>query len=120
MLTILTDLPENVLGAEASGMVTGEDYQNVLAPALEVYLRTHDAARVLVVLGPAFEGFGSGAMWDDAKLGLSHIDSWKKVAVVTDHGHLRVMIKTFAFTMPGEVRTFEYAELPAAREWIAA
>ena len=120
MITILTDLPDTVLGAEASGTVTGEDYQTVLVPAVEAYLRDHSEMRLLAVLGPDFTEFAGGAMWNDAKLGMSHIQSWKRIAVVTDHPHLRNMVNTFAFMIPGQVRTFPYAELSDAKAWVAA
>lgn len=120
MITITADLPESVLGAEASGMVSGADYEQVLVPAVEAYLQHHQRVRVLLVLGPAFEGFEGGAMWDDAKLGMSKIGAWERIAVVTDHAHLRGLINTMAFAMPGAVRTFAYADLPEARAWVAA
>ena len=34
MIRILEDLPKNVLGVEASGKVTDDDYEQVLIPAL--------------------------------------------------------------------------------------
>jgi hypothetical protein len=120
MITILPDLPDHVLGAEASGTVTGEDYQTVLAPAVEAYLRDHDQVRLLAVLGPDFTEFAGGAMWDDARLGLSHVRSWKRIAVVTDRAHLRSMVGTFSFMIPGEVRTFTLGELDDAKAWVAA
>ena len=38
MITIRTDLPQHVLGADASGMVTGQDYETVLVPAIALIL----------------------------------------------------------------------------------
>lgn len=120
MITILADLPDNVLGAEGSGVVTGADYTEVLKPALETYLANHERARVLLVLGPSFTEFAGDAMWQDARLGLGNIKAWQRTAVVTDHAHLRGLVNTFAFTMPGEVRTFTYDQLADARAWVAA
>lgn len=120
MITILSDLPDTVLGAEARGTVTSDDYQNVLVPAVEAYLRQHHEVRLLAVLGPEFTEFAPSAMWDDARLGLDTIKAWKRIAVVTDHAHLRGMVTSFAFLVPGEVRTFTYGELDEARTWVAA
>jgi hypothetical protein len=119
MITIRTDLPEHVLGASASGMVTGQDYETVLVPAIEAHLKNHDKVRALIVLGPEFEGFEGGAMWDDAKLGLRKV-GWERLAVVTDHGHIRTLINTFKFMIPGDVKTFELAQLDNATTWVAA
>ena len=38
MITMRTDLPEDVLGADASGTVTGQDYETVLVPAIEAFI----------------------------------------------------------------------------------
>jgi hypothetical protein len=118
MITIRTDLPDNVLGADVSGTVTGEDYQTVLVPALESFLETHETVRALVVLGPEFLGFEGGAMWDDAKLGFRKI-GWERLAVVTDHDHIRSLINTFKFMIPGDVKTFELAQLGDAKAWVS-
>ena len=120
MITILNDLPPNVLGAEGSGRVTGEDYRTVLVPAVEAYLRDHDRVRALLVLGPAFEEFAGDAMWQDARLGLDNIKSWERLAVVTDHAHLRSLVSAFAFMVPGQVQTFPYDQLAQAKAWVAS
>jgi hypothetical protein len=51
MITVLTDLPDNVLGFEAKGEVTGDDYEQVLIPAVEKHLETAEKIRLLYVLG---------------------------------------------------------------------
>jgi hypothetical protein len=118
MITMRTDLPDSVLGADASGTVTGADYETVLVPAIETFLQTHDEVRALIVLGPEFERFEGGAMWDDARLGLRKI-GWKRLAVVTDHGQIRSLINTFKFMIPGKVKTFELSQLDEAKAWVA-
>ncbi len=119
MITILSDLPPNVLGAEASGTVIGADYRDILVPAVEAHLERNETLRVLFVLGPAFDGFESSAMWQDAQLGLGKVKAWERVAVVTDHEHIRGLIKTFGFAIPGEVKTFEMDDLADAKTWVA-
>ena len=39
MIKTIKDLPSNVLGFEASGAVTGKDYESVLVPAVEAKLK---------------------------------------------------------------------------------
>ena len=119
MITMRTDLPEHVLGADASGMVTGRDYETVLVPAIEAFVQTHEQVRALIVLGPEFEGFEGGAMWDDAKLGLRKV-GWERLAVVTDRGHIRNLVNTFRFMIPGKVKTFELSQLDEAKTWVGA
>jgi len=71
MLKVINDLPDNVLGIEASGEVTAEDYETVLVPALEDKLSTIKRVRFLYVFGEDFTDYTGGAAWEDAKVGLS-------------------------------------------------
>lgn len=118
MLRLLEDLPDQVLGVEALGEVTAEDYREVLVPAVEARLGRHARVRLLYVLGKAFDGFSGGATWEDAKLGMHHFTAFERVAVVTDRDWLKGMVKAFGFALPGEVATFETGQLAEARAWI--
>ncbi|HKX46473.1 MAG TPA: STAS/SEC14 domain-containing protein [Planctomycetota bacterium] len=120
MLTLLPDLPEHVVGVAASGRVTAGDYEAVLAPVVEAALARRAELHLLYHLGPAFEGFTAGAVWDDAKLGLRHLAAWKRIAVVTDVEWLRNAVRAFGVFVPCPVRVFANAELPRAREWVTA
>ncbi len=106
MITKMTDLPDNVLGFSASGKITAADYENVMTPAVEAVLARKEKVRFLYFLGPEFEEFEAGALWDDAKLGLKHYSGWDRVAVVTDVGWLRASMKVFSFAIPGHTRVF--------------
>ena len=118
MIDRLTGLPDNVVGFSARGQVTAEDYEQHVVPAVEQALVRHDKVRLLYQLGGEFEGFDLGAMWEDAKVGLSHLAAWERIAVVTDVDWIRMATKAFGFAMPGEVRVFSNAELGAARNWL--
>ena len=120
MIDPIPDLPDNVLGFTASGKVTGDDYERVLIPAVEAKLKGHPKVRLLYHLGAQFEGFEAEALWDDAKVGLHHLNDWERIAVVTDAGWIRGAVKVFGFAMPGKIRTFADAELAAAKDWICA
>jgi hypothetical protein len=108
MIRLLEGLPENVLGVEAIGKVTDDDYEQVLVPAV----RKHRDAHV--------DGWTMGAMWDDARLGLGEVRSWERIAVVTDKDWLQHMVKAFGWMIPGEVRSFGVDELDTAKEWAAS
>jgi hypothetical protein len=119
-IEVLEGLPDNVLAFEAAGKVTDSDYEDVLIPAVEESLKTQDKVRLLYVLGSRFEGYEAEAMWDDAKLGLGHLGSWEKIALVTDQGLLRGMVKAMGFAMPGEVKVFSLDELEQAKSWVSS
>jgi hypothetical protein len=120
MIELLSGFPENVLAIEAKGEVTGEDYEQVLIPAVERQLTGHEKIRLLYLLGSEFDGYSAAAMWDDARVGMGHPFSWERIAVVTDHDGYRRLVKGFGFLVPGEIRVFDIAELDAARDWIAS
>lgn len=118
MIEVMTDLPDRVLGVKASGEVTANDYKTVLVPAIEEKLTQHKKARLLYVLGDEFRGYSGGAAWEDAKVGMRHLTSFERVAVVTDVDWIEKMVKAFGFAIPGEVRVFDDDELEDARRWI--
>jgi hypothetical protein len=120
MIERLTGLPDNVIGFSAHGKVTAADYEQHIVPAVEEALMAHDKVRLLYQLGEDFDGFNAGALWEDAKVGLSHFAAWERIALVTDVDWLRGAAKAMGFMMPGEVRVFTNAELDTARNWLVS
>ena len=118
MITKLTGLPENILGFEATGELTADDYEKVLIPEIESVLEKYKKVRLLYFLGPKFTGFTAGALWDDTKVGLKHWMSWEKIALVTDVNWLRKTFNCIRFLIPGDVKLFGTDNFDAAREWI--
>ena len=119
MLKLIEDLPDGVVGVEAHGKVTAEDYENVLVPAVEA-ARKDGKVRLLYVFGDDFPDYSAGAAWEDAKLGIGHLRSWERIAVVSDEDWLRRAIGGLGWLMPGEIRVFKLDDLDDAREWVAS
>lgn len=119
MIEPITGLPAHVLGFSAHGTVSAHDYETVLNPAVEAAFARHEKVRLLYHLGPAFSGFEFGAMVDDARLGLSHMKGWERIALVTDIGWIRMAMRAFAPIMPGEFRVFSNDQMNEARRWIS-
>lgn len=120
MIELIPDLPDDVLGLDARGEVTGEDYEQVVIPAVHRLRESAEKIRLLYLLGAEFDGFTAAAMWDDAKVGLEHPFSWERIAVVTDHDSYRRLFKGVGFLIPATVRVFGLAELDEAKVWISA
>ncbi|MGI9556770.1 MAG: STAS/SEC14 domain-containing protein [Solirubrobacterales bacterium] len=118
MIEQIPDLPGNVLGFEAKGEVTGDDYEQVLVPAIEQGLEANDKVRLLYVLGNEFDGYSAGAMWDDAKVGMHHPFSFERIALVTDNDLYGRATKGFGFLMPAQVKVFAVAELDDAKAFV--
>ena len=119
MLKTMKDLPEGVIGFSAEGTVTDEDYKTVLIPKVEDALMADGKVRLLYVLGPKFDKYAPGAMWDDTLFGVRHYFDFEKIACVTDHEIYAAMIRSFNFLMPAAVKVFPFAELEAAKAWLA-
>jgi hypothetical protein len=120
MFEMIPALPDNVVGVVAKGEVTREDYEQRLVPAVEEALAAHDKLRLLYVLGAEFTGFSGGAMWEDGKLGLGHLGSWERIAVVAQQAWVRHAINAFGYLIPGEVKVFDLADEADASAWVTA
>jgi hypothetical protein len=119
MIEPLSGMPEGVIGFEAVGEVHSADYVEVLVPAIE-QAATSGGIRLVYVFGERFEGYSSGASWQDAKLGMHHVHAWKRLAVVTDVDWVRHLVSVFGWMVPGDVRHFSLAERDDAVAWAAA
>ncbi|MGI9331207.1 MAG: STAS/SEC14 domain-containing protein [Gammaproteobacteria bacterium] len=118
MIEILDDYPAAVLAISAQERVTGEDYRDILTPAVESKFQQFNKLRLLYHLGPGFKRFTTTALWDDAKLGFHHLDGFERIALVTDEEWLRKLARTANAALPAEVREFSNAELHQASRWI--
>ena len=119
MLEPLSDLPDDVIGFEVVGEVHSDDYRDTLIPALEAAGEA-GAIRLVYVLGDRFEGYSSGASWQDAKLGVHHHGKWHRAALVTDIDWVRHLTSVFGWAVPGEVKVFSTAKQADAIAWAAA
>lgn len=120
MFKMMEDLPEDVVGFEASGKVTHEDYKEKLIPLLEKKLAEGKPLKMIYAVGVDFDGFELAAMWDDAAFGIKHWKDVSHIALVTDERWLSAMTAFWAPFYPGVVRIFSNAELDHAKEWICA
>lgn len=116
MIRRLDDMPDGVIGLEASGEVGADDYRDVMVPALTGALES-GGVRLLYVVTEDTK-FTAGAAFADAKLGLGHLKGWERVAVVTDEDWLENSIKAFGWMMPGEVKVFDDDEVDEATAWL--
>ena len=110
-------LPDAVVGLEAVGEVTAADYERVANPALERARAAHAKIRLVHVLDERLQGHTAGALWEDAKLGVTNLRSLERIAVVTDLEQVRRLVKGAAWSLPGEMRLFSNTERDEAIDW---
>jgi hypothetical protein len=118
MLEPIEGFADNVVAVRGVGLVSAADYAAVLAPAVERATAGHRKARLLLEFGESFEGYDTSAIMADTSLGLGHLGSFERIAVVTDADWLRRAIHLFGGLIPGEVRLFPTVEADDARGWI--
>lgn len=118
MLERITDLPDFVLGFNARGEVSADDYRRELVPAVERALIRSRKLRLLYVLGDGFTGLTAAAAWEDTKIGFGHLTRFDRIAVVTDIAWIDRALRAFRFLVPLEIRVYGNRRLDEARRWI--
>jgi hypothetical protein len=121
MVERIEPMPSGTIGFKVVSDLTAADYRDQIEPALKAAAEAGEV-RLLFEIGAGF-GMDAGAVIEDAKtglkLGLGHMKSWRRTAIVTDVEWIRKAIKAFGFMAPGEVKVFDLGELGAAKVWIA-
>jgi hypothetical protein len=118
MIKELDGLPAGVVGFEATGQLSAEDYRDVVLPALQRAAAGGEVRFVIVI--PEFHGMTGGALWQDLKMGVEHFRAWKRVALVTDIEWMHHMTALFGWMTPGEVKVFPLSKRDEAITWAAA
>ena len=75
--------------------------------------------RVVIVI-PDFKGMSGGAIWEDLKIGFSHLRSWRRIALITDIEWMIHLTTIFGWMTPGETKVFRLAEREQALAWAAS
>jgi hypothetical protein len=113
----IEDLATGVVGMSAMGVVTVDDYETVLEPALAEVLEVHERIRLFLYLGPKFTGFADGA-WGELTGEIRHT-RFHRGAVVTDDHEIRNALNLLKWMLRGDVRTFQNHEYDKAAHWVA-
>ncbi|MEU9855480.1 STAS/SEC14 domain-containing protein [Streptomyces sp. NPDC047974] len=116
MISRLENLPNGVVGFEASGKISAEDYRDTVLPALTEAAAAGEVRFLLVVTD--FDGMTGGALWEDLKVGVEHLRAWKRIALVTDLDWMAHVTSLFGWMTPGETKTFPLAARDEALAWV--
>jgi SpoIIAA-like len=118
MLLPIADLPEGVLGFEATGKIDASDFRDVMMPAVRAVWERGEEVRIVLVF-ERWEGMSSGAAWEDLKVGMKNLTKWKRIALVTDLDWMITVVSLFGWMTPGELKRFPVAEREGAIAWVA-
>ena len=113
----INGLADGVIGMRAIGTFTVDDYVESIEPEVDRLEAADIELRLLLHLGPQFDGFGAGE-WSDLTKELRHTP-FHKGAVVTDDGHIRTGVAVLRWALHGDVRSFPNDEFDRAAAWVA-
>lgn len=120
MITIISDVPDNVAAFRATGDVKKEDYRDVVIPAIDALVKKQGKINFMLVLDTAIRNFSIGAFLQDLGVGLKHFTKWHRMAIVSESGVVNKFSDLFSYIAPGEAKGFTHAELDKAKEWVSA
>ena len=52
MIEIISGLPDSVVAFSAEGQITGQDYEEVIIPAIDAAFERHEKIRLLYLVAP--------------------------------------------------------------------
>jgi len=119
MIEILPSIPKNIAAFRATGKVTKEDYQKVMVPHVNELVSRSGELNFLFLIDTEIKNFTLGAWFQDALLGLKHLASWKRAAIVIDNADAIKFTDAFSILAPGEFKGFSKEQYADALEWIA-
>lgn len=118
MLEPIPGSDTDVLALRARGVLTDDDYQNVLIPRLETALESAEQIRVLLVMDQTFRGWDARAAWRNTCLDMRHRRDFDKVAIVGAPTWEQWCAKLANLLIVGEIKTFTRDELATAWTWL--
>ncbi len=116
MIQQLHDVPSNMVAFRASGEVTKDDFDPVLA-AVDQKVQETGKLNYLLVLDTYPSEFTIGAWLQDTLLGIKNLTKWNRAAIVSDSEGVITFTDVFSKLMPGEFRGFKKDELQHAIDW---
>src|SRR4051812_31278841 len=123
MLKRVTDVPPQIDALTAIGTLTKEDYERSIEPLFEDARRSGRRIRLLVEIGPEYDGYTAGAAWEKTANAFRNpslarlLDGY---AVLTDLRWLREWGHRMAFLLPFPLRIFGINERAAAIAWLSS
>lgn len=121
MLATVPDMPAGITAIEAVGTITAEDYAEIVGPLLD---DAHDQGRrlrILLHLGPRYEGFTAGAVWEKAGIWMRHPGLWHGVAayaLVSDIRWVVDLVRLAGVLVPFPMRVFGDDSFDEAVAWL--
>ena len=109
---------DGILHIEASGKLSGQDYDTFIPLFESVAARHPGTVPMLIALAPDFAGWNLAALWRDLAFDVRHKDQFGRIAVVGDNKWEAWGTKLFNTLFRAEMRFFPAAQRHAADAWV--
>ena len=119
----MTDVPDGIDALAAVGTLTKDDYVQSIEPLFDDARRDGRRIRLLIEIGPEYDGYTPGAAWEKTANAFRHPSLVRLVdgyAVVTDRHWLHEWAHLMAFLLPFPLRVFGIDERAAAVAWLSS
>jgi hypothetical protein len=103
VLEKIPDIPDGINAWRAVGTLTEDDYEQTGAPLLDEARRQGRRLRLLLQIGPEYEGFSAGAVWGKTETWLRYPSLLRVIdgyAIVSDLRWIREWIHLVGFLVP--------------------
>ncbi|VAV98172.1 hypothetical protein MNBD_ALPHA06-869 [hydrothermal vent metagenome] len=120
MIERSTNSNDTVLGFKVSDVLSAEDYETVLMPAIEERIARDGTVKLVLEWGENFEGWKTKAIIDDAKLCFTHWNDFERWALVGAPKWVGLSAKFFDKISKGKVKLFKSDEVEQAFAWAQA
>lgn len=119
MIEIIQGLPSNVAAFNATGNITGKDYDEIINPMVKRIYLEFGKINYLLVLNTTLNLYSLEAWLKDGILGFVYFTEWKKIGIVSNKSKIRDFTNMFGKFLPGTTRGFLLEDLDIAKKWIA-
>ncbi len=117
MIHQIENLPANMVGFKATGMISESDFTDTVMPKVKQLIESTDKLNYMLVLDTSVKNFTIGAWIKDALMGVKHLTKWNRCAIVSDVNAIRTLTDAFSILMPGEFKGFEHNAIDEAIAW---
>jgi hypothetical protein len=123
MLEKIPDVPDGIDAWRAVGTLTRKDYEQTVEPLLDEARRQGRRLRLLVEMGPEYEGFTADAVWGKTETWIQTPSLLRMIdgyAVVSDVRWIREWIHLVGFLLPFPMRVFGNEQRDDAVAWLSS
>ena len=119
MIEVIHGMPAHVTAFRATGIVTRDDYYNVINPLVKNVAIAFGKINYMLVLNTELKNYTLGAWVEDALLGFRYFSKWRKLAIVTEKDGIKKFTDTFGKLIPPETKGFKMEDLSSAKRWVS-